>query len=40
MSDQVFGDDFDDGDDLEYKKTSSSLSGKKIILFIRRLIMF
>lgn len=34
MSDQVFGDDFDDGDDMDYRRTTSSVSGKKIILLV------
>jgi len=34
MSDQVFGDDFDDSDDMEYRKTTSTVSGKKIILLV------
>ena len=34
MSDQVFGDDFDDGDDMEYRRSTSAVSGKKIILLV------
>lgn len=32
MSDQVFGDDFDDGDEFAQRKTTSQVSGKKILL--------
>lgn len=39
MSDQVFGDDFDDSDDLSYQKTTSKISGKKIAILAALLIL-
>lgn len=39
MSDQVFGDDFDDSDDLSYQKTTSKISGKKIAILAALLII-
>ena len=32
MSDQVFGDDFDDSDDVSFERGNSSVSGKKIAI--------
>ncbi|MEM7524875.1 MAG: flagellar basal body-associated FliL family protein [Pseudomonadota bacterium] len=39
MSDQVFGDDFDDSDDMSYQKTTSTISGKKIAILVALLIL-
>jgi len=34
MSDQVFGEDYEDGDDLEYRRSSGGLSGKKLLILV------
>lgn len=39
MSDQVFGEDFEDGDDLEFRRSSGGLSGKKLFIIIGVIII-